>query len=741
MSASTSERRKIGEIRPSQLLYTYGVGAIVELPSLSVMVMGLEDWPIEQGVTEISEPRLLRAVQYDLGQQVAKLLTPPLTSESAGIAWSPFDETSNIGVPVAPFPRWHVCPQCRLLAPLQSGLFELKLDPYRRDRSRYVHRICPKVSKSPTVVPARFLVACEHGHLDDFPWVEFVHRGKSDCRYELKLRELGASGEVADIQVECVKCESKRRLSDAFSDEGRDELSKCRGRWPHLRKFDEEKCDGIQRAILLGASNSWFPITLSVLSIPSTTDKLGQLVELNWAELEECESARDVKLKRKLLKGLYTYTEDQIWAAVQQKKDSGAKDDSESSELREPEWNVFSNPNPDLNGRNFRLRVVDAPRSYNKVLKKVVLAEKLREVRALIGFTRIESPGDYAELGDFPKEQRVPLTRTAPKWVPTSDVRGEGVFLQFSEEAIESWVKRTKKREAEFLEAHMRWRKNRGHKYPEDGFPTMRYVLLHSLAHALIRQFAVECGYTTASIRERIYSQPPEKGVEPMAGILLYTAAPDSEGTLGGLVALGEPKTLGRHLDQALDSMRLCASDPLCAEHYPLKDGLTMHGAACHACLFLPETSCERGNKYLDRSVLVSTVETDDLAFFKNFAEEMPETVVTAETDETITPPKPVETKLTETDELVDLCDERCQEFVRSWAKLGLPLPEVGYELLDEKKRVCAQAELAWPNWKVVAVLPEGTDVADEFKKRGWTVLDATELAKVEDQLKASLRI
>ena len=140
----------------------------------------------------------------------------------------------------------------------------------------------------------------------------------------------------------------------------------------------------------------------------------------------------------------------------------------------------------------------------------------------------------------------------------TSDVRGEGIFLQFSEDAIESWVKKTREREAEFLEAHKRWRKNRGHKYPEGGFPTMRYVLLHSLAHALIRQFAVECGYTTASIRERIYSRPPETDVEPMAGILLYTAAPDSEGTLGGLVALGEPKTLGRHLDQALESMRLC---------------------------------------------------------------------------------------------------------------------------------------------------------------------------------------
>jgi hypothetical protein len=220
-------------------------------------------------------------------------------------------------------------------------------------------------------------------------------------------------------------------------------------------------------------------------------------------------------------------------------------------------------------------------------------------------------------------------------------------------------------------------------------------VLLLSLAHALIRQVAVECGYTAASIRERIFARPPGGDRGPMAGVLLYTAAPDSEGTLGGLVALGEPGALGRHLDQALEAMALCASDPLCTEHHPIKDGLTLHGAACHACLFLPETSCERGNKYLDRSVLVSTVETDGLAFFPNFSEAVPEETITAETDEAVTPPRPVGTALSGDDELVDLCDERCQGFLRSWLKRKLPVPEVGFELPDERERVCAHAELA----------------------------------------------
>jgi hypothetical protein len=599
------------------LLYTFGVGSIVELPNLSVMVMGLDDWPVEQGSSDIAEPRLLRAVQQELGPQVAKLRTPPVAPESAGYQASPFEETANIGVPVAPFPRWQVCPYCRLLAPIHSGLFELKVDLYRRDRCRYVHRICRKPGTPPIAVPARFLAACEHGHLDDFPWVAFAHRGSTECPGELRLFELGASGEVADIEVQCKRCDKTRRMSDAFTEDGKTELSACRGRWPHLRKFADEKCQGTQRAILLGASNSWFPLMLSALSIPATTDQLGQLIEMNWAELEECESAREVQLKRRLLRGLANYSETQIWEAVAQKKSSAAPDDDQPTNLREPEWQVFAQPTPYLNSRDFKLRVVDPPQHYRDVLHQVVLAERLREVRSLIGFTRIESPGDYTDLGEFPPDQRVPLSRTAPRWVPTFEVRGEGVFLHFSEEAIQRWLGRhaVKRLETEFCEAHRRWRTTRGLS-PNDGYPTMRYVMLHSLAHALIRQCSLACGYTTASLRERIYARPPNDDEAPMAGVLLYTAASDSEGTLGGLVSLGEPQTLGRHLDQALEAMRLCASDPLCAEHHPYRDSLTLHGAACHACLFAPETSCERGNKYLDRSVLVPTVERDDAAFF-----------------------------------------------------------------------------------------------------------------------------
>ncbi|MCH7688168.1 MAG: DUF1998 domain-containing protein, partial [Planctomycetes bacterium] len=246
----------------------------------------------------------------------------------------------------------------------------------------------------------------------------------------------------------------------------------------------------------------------------------------------------------------------------------------------------------------------------------------LREVRALIGFTRIESPGDYESLADFPPEQQMRLSRGNPPWVPANEIRGEGIFFQFSEDQIANWLLRCNDLDFQFFKAHKGWRADRGLTPPEDGYPHLRFVLIHSFAHALIRQLSLECGYTAASLRERIYSRNPGGDRPEMAGVLIYTAAPDSEGTLGGLVSLGEPAVLERHLNQALDSMRLCSSDPLCAEHHPGKEETSVHGASCHACLFAPETSCERGNKYLDRTVLVPTVDQDKFAFFKTMEDE-----------------------------------------------------------------------------------------------------------------------
>lgn len=615
-------RYRVGELRPSQILFSFGVGAVVDLPNLSAMVMGLEDWNSSYSI-EVVEERLLAAVRRELGSQVKQLKSPPIAPQDESGPFNPFSESTQIGIPVAPFPAWVVCPRCRLLAPLQSGLFKLKSNPYRQQETSYIHENCSKSVKPPAVIPARFLAACEHGHLDDFPWSYFVHRGNSDCTGTLRLQEYGVSGTAADIVVACDGCNTSRRLSDAFGEQGKKTMPGCRGRHPHLRSFDES-CNRQMRGILLGASNSWFGISLSALSIPTVFGKLGQIVEQHWAALGKATSQEMLIVLLTAfqatgqLQELAKYATPDIWSEIERKQAGQPDAEAAAQDLKTPEWLVFSTADASKNTKEFQLRSVAPPQGLESYFAKVVLVERLREVQALMGFTRIQSPGDFEDADEIPEEYRVALSRNAPQWVPTVEVKGEGIFLEFDETVLEAWEQQPaiKDYQKQTWEAHRKWCQSRGLDPLKVKFPGIRYMLLHSFAHALMRQLAIECGYNAASLRERLYSKPIEDEKGPQAGVLIYTAAPDSEGTLGGLVSLGEPAILGHHIAQALEQMRLCASDPLCAEHDPKLGTISLHWAACHACLFSPETSCERGNRYLDRALLVPTVHTSDLAFF-----------------------------------------------------------------------------------------------------------------------------
>jgi hypothetical protein len=611
----------VGEVRPSQLLWTYGPGALIDLPNVSVVTLGIEKWDKNQCMP-VQEVRLLAAVRKVLGPQVEGLRMPPLQKGDIS-RWS---SELNIGVPVKPFPRWMRCVRCGLLSSYDDGLFELKVDRNRSERTRFVHKDCRgsqnnQPPRDADAVPARFLLACRAGHLDDFPWHYYVHGGKSDCRGKLRFFEDGASMQTENLWVKCDGCPKARNLAQAFGKIGQANLPACRGRHPHLDTFDAN-CEEEARAVLLGATNSWFPITLSALAIPPKGDNpLSQLIADGWNFFEDSESESQVLFVVKTLSktgdlaGIDQYDYKEIWAAIQAHKASGGDDESVGeSDIKSPEWDVLVQANPPTDYPHFMSKKVQTPIGFEPYITRVLLLERLREVNALLGFTRVEAPEEAGEGKDKPK--MASLSYRKPEWVPASQVHGEGIFIQFSEDAITKWEKLTAvfKVEQRLRGGNRGWRNSR-HLNPDEGYPGTRYAMLHTLAHLLIRELALECGYNAASIRERIYA---DTSYGPhQAGILIYTAAADSDGTLGGLVDLGKPENLGRLLEQALARSKICSSDPLCSEHDADKDR-SLHGAACHACSFVAETSCERGNRFLDRSLLIPTLESDAAAFFKD---------------------------------------------------------------------------------------------------------------------------
>jgi hypothetical protein len=607
-----SHPQRVGELRPNQLLHTYGVGAIADLPNLSVVVSGLGDWDLGNA-KRVVEDRLLRAVQGQLGNQVEALFTPPYTQETA----DPFGEWARVGVPVRLFPRWLRCSdtRCNRLAAANSGLFTLLTDQYRPDRVRYVHGCRGNGQNRPTAVPARFTLACERGHIDEFPWLYYVHNGivPEYGDHTLRLVEQGTTGEAANLIVRC-SCDAQRSMAPAFGQDAWQRLPACRGHHPHLAGTEPfEPCGRQSRTLGLGATNAWFAMRLRVFSLPQGKDEVAQKVAENWGQLSLIAMMPEAGAKRMLpiigcWQDLEEFGVDDVWKAIVRHEDYDNRPDDDELDLAAPEWEAFTQPKP-ISLPDFTTEHERPPASAKPWLRNVILVSRLREVSALYGFTRIDAPEwDVTSTDD---ERIVHLSSTAPSWLPCAQTRGEGIFLRFDETELKNWENRpdVQARKRLLTAAHEAWRADR--RLPTGGWPGMRYVLLHTFAHAMIRELALECGYSASGIAERIYAR---EGEHPMAGVLLYTAAPDSEGTLGGLVSLGQRDRLGQLITQALDAARLCSSDPLCAEHDP-RDRRVLYGAACHACLFAAETSCERGNHYLDRRLLVDTVAGSEAAF------------------------------------------------------------------------------------------------------------------------------
>ncbi|GAA2665233.1 DUF1998 domain-containing protein [Streptomyces aculeolatus] len=620
--------RRVGSVRPSHLMFTAGIGSLVDLPNFSVLVKGLDSWTYEglPGDYVIDEPRLRTAVNRSLqlygNAQVTELRSAPWAE---GADTRPKDwPAQGVGVPVTPFPQWLRCTACNVLAAVDSDTFEFRNgNPRAPHEAKFIHD-CRRGRLKPLAVAARFTLACTDGHLDEFPYIPFVHHG-NPCtkapRPQLRMRDHGGN-QAANVTIQCISCKKKRNIRDAMGERGAANLPRCRGRHPHLGTYADGGCEQEATLMVAGASNQWFPVTLSALALPpNRTADVVRLVEERWEELKAITTRElyDAISSLPQYRYLKEYEAQDLIDAVAARKAALDGRPSEAPagpvDLLSPEWAVLSAPRPPQATSDFTLvEVDDVPPAVTGLFSHVRQVERLREARALVAFTRLDAPD--RESPEIAEEVR--LFRSSPGWVPASEVRGEGIFLRVRQDLLADWVARVEKTPvlAAHREAFARFRTNRksdritGEFEPMAGWPGEAYLALHTLSHALIRTIALECGYSSASLAERIYADTAE---ERRSGILIYTAAPDSEGTLGGLVTLAESPDFERILRRALRDAAHCSSDPLCAERLPKYPADYLHGAACHVCMFVSETTCERGNRFLDRRFLVPLEDDSDL--------------------------------------------------------------------------------------------------------------------------------
>jgi hypothetical protein len=532
-------------------------------------------------------------------------------------------------IPALRFPGWHFCPGCHRL-----NEFPLA----RRGRIRCMGSDCKRF-----LAQVPFVAMCDYGHLQDFPWREWVHRSNAPaCDGQLYLYATGGAS-LAAQKVKC-ECGKQRNLSGITtatkagtylsSNLASGSTHLCKGVMPWHGESRGAGCDHPLRASLRSASNLYFSLVRSAIYLPRSTDNapaellqaferppLSTLIQmvLDLGGVPEHDMLR--RQHRELLQ---SFSDAEITAALKivcgPSGEGGPGEDGEPEtasevadrELRRPEFDALRKnmSHPELTIRRADLSRYDA--WIAEYFSRISLVDKLRETRALIGFNRV-----FPENGLGLEDRKAFLRRgeSEERWLPAYLVYGEGIFFELNEEALADWEKRPPVQErAE--ELAKRFERVQSARQLRPRTITPRFLLAHTFAHLLMNRLTFECGYSSASLRERLYVSAP--GEAQMAGILIYTAAGDAEGTMGGLVRMGKPGYLEPALRAAFHDATWCAADPVCMEigrragQGP--DACNM--AACHNCALVPETACEEFNRFLDRGVVVGDVEAPALGFF-----------------------------------------------------------------------------------------------------------------------------
>lgn len=553
--------------RQSQLVTTYGIGSLFPSGEQSYMICGIDEWD-DKWCPAVEEPRLARS----LGVYTFRA---PSTGRRKG------------DVPVVRFPTYHYCPKCR------------RLDRFWNFDAKKMQ--CTDCLRD--LAPSRFVACCENGHIEDFPYFQWVHRGSganTGAEHRLTLESRGASSSLADIVIRCSCGVPPYSLDGAFSRHALIQVKKCGGKRPWLPEAPDEECTKSLRALQRGSSNVWFGAVRSSISIPPWSSPNAQFVTKHWTLLEHLpEEALNAALPGMIASSPHMgVSVDGITDIIRQRRGLQATAQPTDQDLRQEEYRALIDGNDGGPLDTFQCVEVDVAPSIDTLVRQVSKATRLREVRALHGFSRV-SPMPT----DTTNPQLAKLSAQDPVWLPGTEVLGEGIFVRLREKVVSEWEKTV-------LACHRRemLATSLEHRAMESGAPvteapTARFLAIHSLAHALLKELSLDAGYPVGSMRERIYAEPNQ------AGFLIYTASADAAGSLGGLARLAEEDRFANVLLAAVSRAGWCSNDPVCSESGPSgTDGLNL--AACHACLLLPETSCEHRNIYLDRVSVIGS--TDD---------------------------------------------------------------------------------------------------------------------------------
>ncbi|WP_051940585.1 DUF1998 domain-containing protein [Stenoxybacter acetivorans] len=594
-------------VRAVQAVLQYGVGAMVDFPDQTLITAAPEYW---SGSTRIFDERFAKALGVDY------FATPT-------------------DISYARFPEWYFCPKCRKFQPIAQWVSKYKKKASQRTREFDEHMVkhiqCLDCHQD--LVVARIVTVCECGHINDFPWVKWVHKQSKRrvCATPSLKFKTGASGTegLEGLSISC-SCGATTTLKDAFGKGEFEKLDKdsdtpefkCEGNHPH--KHIREKCTYYPRTVQRGSSSVYFPMIYSSLVIPPFADKLNAKIENSKAfadcmtiiEDEEPDERIDMIKKR-----LSKWVEKIALEIAAEKADIGniltrkwlnedaVETDVTSVKYRAEEYATLSGEVSTPTGAlgDFSREKMNSDDYNLPHIKSISLIDKVRVVNALIGFSRINPVASKYDAGF------VHIKETETRWYPAYEVRGEGIFIEFEQSDIDDWVQRN----PVVTTRADRIKDNYSTSFIGQNHPrtiTPKFIMLHTLSHLLIKQLSFECGYSIASLSERIYCAEEVDGKQ-MSGIFIYTASGDSEGTLGGLVRQGRPDAFPHIFKKAIANAKTCSNDPVCIlSHGQGRESLNL--AACHGCALLPETCCEEHNGFLDRGLIVGTFEDNKIGFY-----------------------------------------------------------------------------------------------------------------------------